>query len=478
MADILFQTFNGLSDSLWRGLKDSFYRCVGLDIHSNPGSITVNQKLSLDSGATVTAFCRVALSTSDGGQIWFSYTDGKIWYRSTAGAWTLVYTTAPGAGSAGCLGAEEYNAYIYWGTQSRLHRMPVANIATAAGWTANAVPNWQTFTSTDAEWHPMVIQISTLFIGDGYQVAKVDSAAAFTASAISFLAPIRIKDMTTYGTDLVIGTFIKTTANYAWLFRWDGVQTNQQYSELVEENGINCFMYQGNTLLVQCGTAGNWYFYDGTQLQFYKKIPGTWTPTKFGEVYPNSAANYRGVPVFAFSNSPLATNSTGNPVDQGIYTMGQYSKDYPVVINGPEYIISQDKVATIECGALLVEGNDVYLAWKDGSNYGVDKVDAATKYASAYLETVRITPYIKNNTTTYRVFVNYQSLPASTSVTFKYKSNGDAAYTAMTTIDDTLNQRLYAELSVDGRAFQIRVEFTTATNNAPVVEHLGIELAN
>src|SRR3990167_11384966 len=156
MADILFQNFNGISDSLWRGLKDSFYKCVGLDIHSNPGSITVNQKLTLDSGATVTDFCRTSVSASNGYQIWFSYTSGKIWARASSGTWTLAYTTVPAAGNAGCLGAAEYNGYIYWATQSRLHRIAIADVD--GSWTAGQVDDdWQTFTVTDSEFHPMIV---------------------------------------------------------------------------------------------------------------------------------------------------------------------------------------------------------------------------------------------------------------------------------------------------------------------------------
>lgn len=467
MANIVWQNFSGKSDSLWSGIKNSFYRLTGIDIHSNPGSITVHQTLAKDSGSTITALCRVSLAVSDGSKLWFSYTDGKIW-RESSGTYTLMYTTSPAAGNAGCLGAAEYNSYIYWATQSRLHRIAVADIGTV-GW-AGVSANWQTFTSTDSEFHPMAVQNATLWIGDANLVASVDSSATFTANELNLVAPLRVKTMMPFDIDLVIGTVINANVNNCQIIRWDTVQTTWQYSETVWENGVNAFLWAGTTLLAQAGTFGNWYFYDGVKLQSYKRIPGTWLPSSYGEVFPQAVANLLNIPIFGFSNG------SGNPCDQGIYSFGNYSKDYPRVISGPDWIISEDVVAGISIGSILVDGANLYVSWQNGSNYGVDKLNYSTKYTSAYLETLRITPDVIGNTTTYRIFANYQSLPSGTTLTFKYKKNNDTSYTSMTTINDTVNARLYAELTMDIRALQFRIEFTISSNNAPVIEALGFEL--
>ena len=180
--------------------------------------------------------------------------------------------------------------------------------------------------------------------------------------------------------------------------------------------------------------------------------------------------------IFAFSNSPDAANSDGNPADQGIYSLGNYSRDYPLVLSGPDFIISQNKVATIEIGAILVEGTDLYCSWKDDTTYGVDKLDWTVKYASAYLETLVITPDPHGLTTFLRYFANYYSLPSNCSLTFKTKAT-HASYTSETTVNDTILKQLYAQNSIDGRCFQLRIDFTVSGNNAPTIEHLGIVLA-
>ena len=122
MPSIFEGIFAGLSDSKFSGLKGSFYRLVGIDGHSTPGILKVRQGLAKDSGATVDALCKVRIACSDGSTLWFSSTSGKIWRRTSAGVWSLVHTTTPVAGGTGCLGAIEHDGYIYWATESRLHR--------------------------------------------------------------------------------------------------------------------------------------------------------------------------------------------------------------------------------------------------------------------------------------------------------------------------------------------------------------------
>lgn len=468
--NIIWQNFAGLSDSLWSGVKNSFYKCVGINLHETPGAISVNQKLTKNSGSTVDELCKVALSVSDGSKLWFSYTSGAIW-RESSGVWIKVYTTSPAAGNAGCLGAYEYNSFIYWATQSRLHRIATASISTAQNWTDNAVPNWQTFTKTDSEFHPMAVQNASLFIGDGNLMASVNSSATFTASAMDLIAPLRIKTIEPYDIDLVLGTIISTSVNWCWIVRWDTIQTTWQFARPVKENGINAFLWLGDTTLaVQAGTYGNWYLYDGQGLQPYKRIPGSWSPTKYGEVFSQAVGNLRGIPIFGFSNG------SGNPADQGIYSMGNYSKDYPRVLNGPEYVISEDVVASISIGAIIIDGQNVYVSWQNDTTFGIDKLDYSNKYASAYLETLRITPDFTNQSINVRISALYQSLPSSTSLTFKYKLNNDSSWTSLTTVDDTINAKLYAELSLEARCFQFRVEFTVSTNDTPIIEGIILEL--
>jgi hypothetical protein len=99
---IQISNFNlgGLSDSKFQGTPNSNYRLVGMDLHSTPGVLKVAQKLTKDSGSTVDEFVKCQVSSSNGNTYHFSSTSGKIWERTSAGVWSLVYTTSPTGGDA------------------------------------------------------------------------------------------------------------------------------------------------------------------------------------------------------------------------------------------------------------------------------------------------------------------------------------------------------------------------------------------
>lgn len=467
---ILLDTIRGLSDSKWSGIAGSVYACVGLDIHSTPGLLKVHQKLTKNSGSTVTEFCRVKVSASNGYSFWFSYTSGKIWARSSAGTWTLAYTTVPGAGNAGCLGAIEYNGYIYWATQSRLHRVTIAGADDS--WAAGAVSlNWATFSITDSEFHPMAQQDNRLFIGDGYYVAEVNEDGTFDPDALDIKTPHRIKCITDYELDILLGTIVATTVSRAEIIRWDTVSSSWNTSDPIEETGINAFIKDDNYTYAQAGRAGNIYFYNGEKLESFKRISGDYSNVKYGEVYPDSVANFRGVPIFGFSNSPEAGNSTGNPAPQGIYSFGSYSRDYQKVLD-LSWVISEAVTSGIEIGAIMVSDFDIFVAWKNGSSYGVDKIDYTAKYASAYFETMMLFQDKRDVLKTLsEIYALYNSLPTSCGLTFSYSVNG-AAYVDMTSTTDSILNKIYVQdVNVPNvGSLQIKVSFTVSSNNAPTLE--------
>jgi hypothetical protein len=166
----------GLSDSKWSGVIGSAYRLVGIDIHSTPGLIKVHQKLTKNSGATVDELCKQRIAVSDGSTLWFSSESGKIW-RESAGVWTLKHTTVPTDGGAACLGAHEFEHWVYWATESYIHRIHVDDIG--GDWASYVYDNYLAFANGDDTYHPMLEQNLDLFIGDKTNISKI--AAPTTA---------------------------------------------------------------------------------------------------------------------------------------------------------------------------------------------------------------------------------------------------------------------------------------------------------
>jgi hypothetical protein len=471
---IILDVIRGLADSKWSGIQGSVYRCCGLDIHSEPGLLKVHQRLTKEtSGTEPDEFCKVKVTCSNGYSFWFSSTSGKIWARTSAGVWSLAHTTT-GTGDDWCLGAMEYNGFIVWATPSKIHLIAVANADDV--W-ASTVQDWATFTNADTSWHPMCIQDLTLWIGDGKYLASIGSTISatpgtgFTANALDLTSGYRIKCLKKYEEDILIGTFINSYVNTVELIRWDLVSSSWNTSDPIEECGINAFMEDDNYIYVQAGLAGNWYFYNGSQLEPYKRIPGDYSAAKYGEVYPDSVGNFMNRPIFGFSNG------AGNPAPQGIYTLGGYSRDYPKVMD-LSWVISEATTSSIEIGAVMVAGFTLLVAWKNGDSKGVDAIDWSNKYASAYLETMMLFQDKRDiSKTLKKVACFYNSLPASTGITFSYDVNG-AGYVAMTSVTNSLLNEIAADLSVGNvGSLQIKVAFTVSSNDAPTLEiPLSIEI--
>jgi len=465
---IPIQDFNkgGLADSKWSGVQNSLYKMVGLDPHSKPGILKVAQAMAKDSSTTVTALCRVAVNSSNGSQYWFSYTDGKIWERPSAGTFRLVHTTTPSAGTAGCLGALEYQGRIYWATQSRLHYITVAN-ADDNDWSTDAQEDFATFGVTDTAFHPMIIQNQVLYIGDGNQVAQVDDTT-FSANALDIATPLRIKSLGKISTDLLIGTYVSDNITKTQILRWNTYSISFTSSDEIPEVGINSFIPADNFVLVQAGNQGNMYYYDGLRLELYMKIPGDWSSTAYGEVYPNAVANANGQILFGLSNG------SGNPADQGIYRIARHSRNHALIMDFPYPISERDTGAlvtsSIEIGAILVVGNDIYCSWKNGTTYGVDKLNWSAKLTLAYLET-RIMVQNRESYSNYSNFtVAYSSMPANCSLSLFYDKNyeGYVAYT--NEVDDTSRNVVYAEDGVEATTLQLKISATVSGNTAPEIE--------
>jgi len=469
---IPIQNFNlsGLAFSKWSGLKDSFFKLIGFDMHSSPGILNVEQKLTKDSGTTVTEFCKARVNSSSGIRYWFSFTSGKIW-QDKAGTYTLVYTTSPAAGTAGCLGATEYQGYIYWATQSRLHRVAVASADGATAWTANAAPNWATFSITDASFHPMLNHTSQqiLYIGDGNYLAQVD-AGVFTANALDISTPLRIKSLGKIGTDILLGTYVADNITQTEIIRWNGWGVSFTNSDPIPEVGINAFLPADNMVLVQAGKAGNIYYYDGTNLELYMKIPGTYSSTAYGEVYPDSVANKEGQILFGLSNG------SGNPADQLVYRLARHNRNFSYIMDQP-YPISErsgsDFVLTgLEIGGIMVSGQIVYVAWKSATETGtVDKLDVSNKLDGAYFETRVMIVNREEQTNFSEALIAYASLPASTAINFYLDKNYAGYGDALSKIDDT--QRYIVRTKDEATEFntlQLRVKVTTSSNSAPQIE--------
>ncbi len=465
------QVLGGIADSKYLGIAGSVAKMVGFDIHSEPGVMKVNQKLTKISGDLIDGLIKRAVPCSNGEIYLFSADSGKIWrIKSDYTTVELCYTTAAGAGESKCLGADEYNGYITWYTQNRVHRITLAN-ALVSTWTTVEL-NWKTFANGDLLYHPSSVQNDVLYIGDKNVIAQID-VTTFSSNALKIPVKHRVSCMMNWLTSILAGTFVSDHVRESLAVLWNTWSISFSFKDEIPEGGVNSALKMDNYAVAQIGKKGNFYSFNGSQMDFYKKIPGDWGGP-FGPntaiVYPDANINAGGIPMFGLSNV------YGNPADQGIYSLGHYSPNYPIVFN-LEFVISTGHIANINIGSIVMVGTNVFVCWKDGNGtitYGIDKLDMTAKFNGAYFDS-RLIQLDRSERKEFLVKVFYRTLPTSTDITLKTKlNNGSWSAAPITLIKDAARQIKYTKVKIKANAAEFRVITSASGNTAPEIEDCQI----
>jgi len=465
----------GLSDSENTGVEGSFYEGVGVNIHGKPGMATVNQKLTKESGTTVTDFVKSSVQGTNGITYFFGDT-GRIYSRSADGTYTLAYTRSS---NDAILSACEYDGYLYYTTAAHLHRKPLPGLG---DWSDHQ-GDWGIFTNGDTKYHPMIVNGLYLYVGDGRAMATVDDLGNFTANGIyggstftSLPHGFRARCLYNYDTDILIGSVVDETINKARVFRWDGTSSTYDSTDEIGEPGIQAFVPIDNSVFAICGNRGNMYFYDGKSLREppAKRLRGNYSSTDFIEVHPDAVDGFDGLAMIGVSRS------AGEPILHGVYSIGRYDKNYPLALN-LEYLISTNSRTSVEIGVIKAVGQNMFVSWKDWNDpgsltYGIDKIDWTTKYASAYLITRdlsgdRLVPKTFN-----RYICSFKDCGGDASLKLSYiKNYGTATSLASYSRTATDENYIIADQHIDTGNLQIKVEWETTGNSAMAVEEIAIE---
>lgn len=280
--------------------------------------------------------------------------------------------------------------------------------------------------------------------------------------------PERITTLIDFDVDLLIGT---VNVNKARVLRWDTVSESWSAEDSIEESGVNAFIRDDNYVYAQIGDYGRLYYYNGEKMEPYKRIPGDWGSGKTAKVHARSVGFLLGVPVFGLSNV------AGNPTLQGVYGFGGYSRDYAKTLS-LDFPVSTGEFSSVSIGAIVTDGPDMWVAWSDGVDSGVAKLDYTTKYGDAYIETTMLKALKERSdiTSVERYFCDYVSLPASTDMTIGVKSKYEASFKTLTSNNDAKRMQVRAEHNTPQIAnLQIRYGFTTNANDSPEIENFAIE---
>lgn len=274
------------------------------------------------------------------------------------------------------------------------------------------------------------------------------------------------------------------------IFLWDGSATTYNLIINVPEGSPYGLHSHKNRLYWYAG--GSLYAWAGGNpakvFQIRNTDPDFLGSTPYVVNYPNTMTVRNGILLSAI---PSETNST--TIEHGVYSFGQRDKNYPESF-GESYNMSTGSLTngTLRQGMIKNFGDKLFLSWRDGSSYGVDKVDASSNPAAtatweSLLTDLQIITAKKrfsrpdnDKQATYLKIVFNQPLPTGVTITPKYKINREASWEPGTAaiagaVDTTINiTKRYKESQVG-----IDVTCTTATPHISAViyvtDSLGME---
>lgn len=274
----------------------------------------------------------------------------------------------------------------------------------------------EVYGESNATYHPMIVQNGVLFIGDGSYIHQYENYLKLWALDIT--KEHTIKCLGKMDIVLLEGTEVNSNINLATIFNWNTWSESWTIEDEIPETGIHAFIPVDNYVYVVAGKRSNVYFYNGQQLQLYRRIGGEYDRTDYTIVNPNAVTSFYGIPLIGVSNG------SGNPLECGVYGMGTVNPSLYERIFDLEYVLSEG-LESIEIGAIAVLGNDIFVSWKHGSDYGVDTFDGNNLYSGTYIQT-RVLYNDRNNKTVYRkAIINYESVLDNTPQEVTFNASTD-----------------------------------------------------
>jgi hypothetical protein len=336
-----------LWDDLFTGIDKSFYSSKNINIRDNAQSITLNKALVKESSTTVVGKINEIIKTTT----WYHiavWASAWIYTRSWT-TWTKQTTST----SWDILSVCEFNWYVYRTTATTLNRITIANVPT---W-ASEVLNWNALVS--ASYHPMLVSMWDMYIGNCWKVDKVNITNVFE-TLITLDAAWQVKEINELWGNIriVVKPWIWNSTVYLW-----------DWTDSPPDQAIPLIWYD-----IKQSIMFNWYNYLTTGdwlgiLDWYRIIP-----IKEISVFNDNIWS------ITVHKKRMYIWGTG-----WVYVFWAKNKNYPDVLNLD--LMTSNGSATDDIWCIYSDWTELFVAWGNGSTYGIDKLSTSTFYTTWELVT-------------------------------------------------------------------------------------------
>ncbi len=251
------------------------------------------------------------------------------------------------------------------------------------------------------------------------------------------------------------------------IFFWDGMTgTYTFFIDVPEGAPYSPFYYKGVLYYI---ARGEWFAYVDDTLSRLRRFPNVeqefTSERDFIRIYPNMTAVRKGILLQGFPSDTANTT-----LEYGVYSLGSRDKDYPNAFSYDFQISTGTRLntaGTLRTGMIKNFNEDLFISWRDGSTYGVDRVyNNSLPAATASLESLI---FDNGNPWDEKLALGLKAiflpLPTGATVRLKYKIDrgswvySDTVTTGATSILHKINS---------GRFFEIEfgLDITTASASA------------
>lgn len=425
----------GISIAKKVGQQGSFQFGAHLDITSDPNEIKLNLTGTKKSASVVIGLIKWIVDGTPFDTNRYAYDGGGNIYKIDASdTFTLLRTVSNSVGQ----GMEVQGDYLYYTQNTQIGRY--GPLSTTPVFT----DAWQTGLNSTASsgFGPIAVLNDRLIVGHGNNIATWDGAI-WTLAALTLPAQLNARAISRTDQYVLIGAWrgtAVTASEDGYVYLYDGLSDtfNDSYPT---EGGLNAIDYYQNKLLSIQGKNGVIYT-DTSPFNKKHQVPKL-EVKKYVEVFPGAITSWQNQVYFGISNSD-STNLT-----RGVYSWGsKQSTVFPDALNYAYTISTGNNGNTVQIGAVKGIGNDLYIAWKDGSSYGVDKVDETSSYAltGMYESLIEDAGSAGNQKAGIAVTVSHLPLVSGESIAINYKHDRQTTFQSGVTninVGDT-STRLYA----------------------------------
>jgi hypothetical protein len=316
----------------------------------------------------------------------------------------------------------------------------------------------------DTQWHPIGISpIGSMLIGNEHYVALWDEAN-YLPNKLRLDFGFKVRGFSRWNEFTVISAWKGTALDKVTegkLYFWDGIASSYNYCDNVSLGLPNATHNSKNRIFSILGHRGMICLYNEPFKKEQEVAPFLGKDKKI-EVYPGAVTEY-----LYKTYIGVAGTTDDTTIKQGVYEWGNLGDDLPEALVMSHTISTGTYQGTgMSIGCVKSFGKDMYVSWKDGANYGIDKttITSGAATSGSYEQMLYDSGTPQKDMLPIKLVVVFLPLATGETITPKVRLNrGSWQYGTATTSTSNDNTRAEFLIDTEGRSNEMEYGFDFTT---------------